>query len=40
MESSFNIETAKWGEVKQLDHYDIALMPWGATEPHNGHLPY
>ena len=40
MESSFNIETAKWGEVKQLDHYDIALLPWGATEPHNGHLPY
>ena len=39
MESSFNIETAKWGEVKQLDHYDIALLPWGATAPHNGHLP-
>lgn len=20
--------------------YDIALLPWGATEPHNRHLPY
>lgn len=20
--------------------YDIALLPWGATEPHNLHLPY
>ena len=20
--------------------YDIALLPWGATEPHNQHLPY
>jgi creatinine amidohydrolase len=21
-------------------HYDIALLPWGATEAHNYHLPY
>ena len=21
-------------------HYDIAILPWGATEPHNLHLPY
>ncbi len=20
--------------------YDVALLPWGATEPHNRHLPY
>jgi creatinine amidohydrolase len=20
--------------------YDIAILPWGATEPHNRHLPY
>jgi creatinine amidohydrolase len=20
--------------------YDIAILPWGATEPHNQHLPY
>lgn len=21
-------------------HYDLAILPWGATEPHNLHLPY
>ncbi len=21
-------------------HYDLAILPWGATEPHNMHLPY
>lgn len=21
-------------------HYDMAVLPWGATEPHNLHLPY
>jgi creatinine amidohydrolase len=21
-------------------HYDLAVLPWGATEPHNYHLPY
>lgn len=25
--------------VKRSD-YQIALLPWGATEPHNQHLPY
>ncbi|EGN55933.1 putative amidase [Hallella multisaccharivorax DSM 17128] len=20
--------------------YDLVLLPWGATEPHNLHLPY
>ncbi len=38
--SSFDITTAKWGEVQQKAHYDIAILPWGSTEPHNGHLPY
>ena len=28
-----------WGTVKQ-EKYDIAVLPWGATEPHNLHLPY
>lgn len=26
--------------VARKHHYDIALLPWGATEPHNQHLPY
>lgn len=28
-----------YGVVKQLS-YDFAVLPWGATEPHNYHLPY
>jgi len=28
-----------WKSVKGLD-YEIAILPWGATEPHNFHLPY
>lgn len=35
-----DIYTAKWGDVKQERDWHIALLPWGATEPHNGHLPY
>lgn len=38
--SDFDITTAKWGDVKQTGKYDMAILPWGATEPHNGHLPY
>ncbi len=40
MYSEFDITTAKWGEVRKCDHYDMAILPWGATEPHNLHLPY
>lgn len=30
---------ASWPEV--LDHaYEVAVLPWGATEAHNRHLPY
>ena len=40
MYSNYDITTAKWGEVKEMGHYDMAILPWGATEPHNFHLPY
>ena len=40
MESKFNVPSAKWGEVKQKEQYHLAILPWGATEPHNYHLPY
>lgn len=40
MYSEFDITTAKWGEVQKTERYDAAILPWGATEPHNGHLPY
>lgn len=28
-----------WGEVKRQE-YQLAILPWGATEAHNYHLPY
>lgn len=28
-----------WKEVKKED-YELAVLPWGATEAHNYHLPY
>ena len=40
MYSKYDITTAKWGEVKEMGHYDMAILPWGATESHNFHLPY
>ena len=40
MYSEYDITTARWGDVKKIGHYDLAILPWGATEPHNGHLPY
>lgn len=30
---------ATWKSVKATD-YEVAILPWGATEPHNFHLPY
>lgn len=28
-----------YGKVKDVK-YDAVILPWGATEPHNLHLPY
>jgi creatinine amidohydrolase len=28
-----------WKTV-QINHYEVAILPWGATEAHNYHLPY
>ena len=30
---------ARWPEVAAAG-YDVAILPWGATEAHNRHLPY
>lgn len=38
--SEFDVRTATWGEIKKIEKYDMAILPWGSTEPHNGHLPY
>ncbi|MGH6693541.1 MAG: creatininase family protein, partial [Gammaproteobacteria bacterium] len=28
-----------WKSVRDT-RYDVAVLPWGATEAHNLHLPY
>ncbi len=33
------LEQTNWKQVKS-QIYDVAILPWGATEPHNYHLPY
>lgn len=30
---------AQWKRVREKP-YEVAILPWGATEPHNLHLPY
>ena len=34
-----DLSVSCYGAVKDLD-YQLAVIPWGATEPHNLHLPY
>lgn len=33
------LEQTNWKQVKN-QKYEVAVLPWGATEPHNYHLPY
>ncbi len=33
------LSEATWSTVRD-DPYDVAILPWGATEAHNLHLPY
>lgn len=33
------LSEANWKMVKDTV-YEVAILPWGATEPHNYHLPY
>lgn len=35
----WNLAAATYGVVKDR-RYDLAVLPWGATEPHNYHLPF
>ena len=39
MEKELDLAVSCYGKVKPLK-YDLAVLPWGATEPHNLHLPY
>ena len=34
-----DLSASTYGQVKGTE-YDVAILPWGATEPHNQHLPY
>jgi creatinine amidohydrolase len=33
------LERATYREIRS-SQYEVAILPWGATEPHNLHLPY
>jgi creatinine amidohydrolase len=37
--SPWKLAEANYGEVKQQP-YEVAVLPFGSTEPHNLHLPY
>ncbi|MBD5255288.1 MAG: creatininase family protein [Barnesiella sp.] len=39
MNKLHDLSTSNYGTTRGM-HYDIAILPWGATEPHNLHLPY
>ena len=39
MEREIDLAVSCYGKVRPLT-YDMVLLPWGATEPHNLHLPY
>lgn len=39
MSKELDLSVSNYGKVRGL-HYDLAVLPWGATEPHNFHLPY
>lgn len=33
------LEETNWRQINN-QKYEVAVLPWGATEPHNYHLPY
>lgn len=39
MNKEIDLSVSCYGKVKDLA-YDLVILPWGATEPHNLHLPY
>lgn len=39
MNREIDLSGTCYGRVRDLQ-YDLAVLPWGATEPHNLHLPY
>ena len=39
MEKDLDLSVSNYSTVRGLD-YSVVILPWGATEPHNLHLPY
>ena len=39
MNREIDLSVSAYGVTRTLD-YDVVILPWGATEPHNLHLPY
>lgn len=35
----YDLAGSRWGDVR-AEKYALAVLPWGAAEPHNLHLPY
>ncbi|HTN69079.1 MAG TPA: creatininase family protein [Dysgonamonadaceae bacterium] len=34
-----DLSKLSWGDIKE-NCYDVVILPWGAIEPHNYHMPY
>lgn len=39
MPQPFILAESTWAEVRTT-RFEVAILPWGATEAHNAHLPY
>ena len=39
MNKLFDLCTSNYGTARR-NRYAVTILPWGATEPHNQHLPY
>ncbi len=39
IDKEIDLWVSNYGQIKELK-YDLVVLPWGATEPHNLHLPY
>ena len=39
MNKRVDLSVSNYGTTRQIN-YRLVVLPWGATEPHNYHLPY
>ena len=39
MDKKHDLSVSNYGTARRHD-YAVTILPWGATEPHNQHLPY